>query len=100
VTSEVAHGKASVCYDRLDPTSAARIARFFLKDAEVPELATRSKPRIDGRHSASQVPFGGALEVLAHLGLHVALESPSRNDGAQAVGRLSKRIHPFLGVSV
>ena len=54
-----------------------------LEDGDVLRLAAGREACFVSRHTASGEAFGGAIEVVAHLGLHVALERVAFEHGAQ-----------------
>src|SRR5439155_9380719 len=79
--------EARVAGEGAHPAGTARVARLFLKDGGVAELAPRGESGVGRGHPARDVPLGGTLEVLAHLGLHIVVERAAQEDGAQAEHR-------------
>ena len=99
VAGEVAEGEAQVAAEGVDPAHAARVARVFLEHGHIAELASRRQSRLVGRQTARHQTFGGAVDVLAHLVLHVALERAASQQGAQAKPDPAHRIHVVFRIA-
>ena len=93
VPAEISESKVQVTSEVVDPPHPACIARLLLEDGDVPELAAGGEACVVSRHAASGEAFGGAIEVVAHLGLHVALERVAFEHGAQTEQHPTEKDH-------
>jgi hypothetical protein len=74
---------ADVGSEGLDPPRAACVARLFLENPHVAELAPSSLARLCVTQPAPPEALCGLLEMHGHLVAHLAIEGATPKDGSK-----------------